>query len=104
MSRRSNDAIPMKARPAPADFIRFLKKVEIDLETGCWIWMAHKSKKGYGQFKFQGRAHWAHRWSKQAWHGAFEGPDQGHHECFNPSCVNPDHIGGLTRSENTILG
>ncbi len=95
---------PMQARPLPKDFVRFLEKVKINTVTGCWIWCGYRDKKGYGQFWYQGRSQWAHRWAKQAWHGAFQMGIQGNHECRNTSCVNPDHISGMTCSRNVAVG
>lgn len=72
--------------------------------TGCWVWQAFTDNKGYGQFWFRGKMHWAHRWSRQAWKGSFKMGIQGNHICLNTSCVNPDHISEMTCSRNTALG
>lgn len=98
-----NFAKPMGSRPSPKDIIRFLKKVK-ETSSGCWEWLGHKNKKEYGQFWWHGRAHWAHRWARQAFRGGFKPGLHGNHKCLNPSCVNPDHINGMTCARNTALG
>jgi hypothetical protein len=53
---------------------RFMAKVEIDPETGCWIWTAYrmprkKGKLDYGVFQVNGKATLAHRWAYEHWIG-----------------------------------
>lgn len=94
----------MPFRPRPGDFIRFLRKVRVDPETGCWLWQASVNGKGYGRFKFNGENMGAHRFARQAFRGAFRGGIQGNHRCRVPHCVNPDHINGRTLAANVRDG
>lgn len=90
----------------PADVNRFLDK--ITLAPGpmgaCWIWTAHKDKKGYGQFWFDGVAWWSHRWAFALWVGDIPDGQTINHKCRNPSCVRPDHLETMSRVDNTNLG
>ena len=92
-------------RPCLKDIRRFLIKVRM-VDGGCWFWLGYKDQKGYGQFKIggrAGRAHWAHRVSVAIFTGSVP-PWVMHHKCQNPSCVNPDHMEGMTNRRNVIEG
>ena len=97
------ETVPTPPRPDPTAEERFLDKVEVS-ERGCWIWTGHLDKKGYGQFWYEGRAVWAHRWSLWYWTGAMLDGLHSHHECRNPSCVNPEHLAPLTNGDNAAMG
>lgn len=68
---------------------------------GCWEWTGYTNAKGYPQFWFIDRMHWAQRVSKQTFTGQFKPGNEGGHECINPKCVNPDHIEEQTKSDNS---
>lgn len=86
--------------------LRFMKRVQKDPETGCWMWTGQKdssagSKRGrsgrrYGRFsvkKDKKETGWrAHRWAAKYIGGMeIEGMFVCHH-CDVPLCVNPDHL------------
>jgi ribosomal protein S14 len=81
---------------------RFLKYVEKN-DNGCWNWLGHKNKKGYGFFYTGIRSQptcQAHRYSL-----LFHGHDliEGFvvdHVCSNKKCVNPGHLRQVTRTFN----
>lgn len=100
---RVRNAKPLKRRPDPKDVVRFLKFVRVTA-AGCWEWTGHKNAKGYGQFHWDGRLHYAHRWAAQTFRGAFPRRITAGHQCRNPSCVNPDHIEPETHAANTADG
>lgn len=75
---------------------RFRSKVSIDAATGCWNWTARTGYRGYG--RYQGSP--AHRVAYEALVGSIPAGLQLHHECFNPSCVNPEHVVPLTPKEH----
>jgi hypothetical protein len=76
---------------------RFLAKVDKNCANGCWLWIASKRNKGYGQFAFPGfrSAIAANRASWLLFRGAIPRGLLVLHNCpggDNPSCVNPDHL------------
>ena len=70
----------------------------------CLVWKGHRDKKGYGQFKYKGRAWWSHRFAYAAFVGSIPEDMTIDHICCNPSCVNPAHLRLMCRSDNTALG
>ena len=85
----------------------FMKKVNIDAASGCWLWTgATTSKKvprQYGVFWDKGRNILAHRWSYEHWVGPIpEGLVLDHIECEVYLCVNYTHVVPTTRGLNTL--
>jgi HNH endonuclease len=71
---------------------------------GCWLWMAAKSPRSYGVVG-RGRVGEGNAFAHRAIYELVVGPiPEGlelDHLCFNPSCVNPDHLEPVTHAENT---
>lgn len=70
------------------------------LKTPCWLWLGHKSDRGYGGIMFQSKS-W--RVSRLSWFLSFgEIPPRREvcHKCDNPSCFNPEHLFVGTHKEN----
>jgi len=80
---------------------RFMAKVFPEPNSGCWLWDAHVSKDGYGRFGIGRTAHEAHRVSYTLFNGEIPSGMCVDHMCRVRSCVNPNHLRLLTRSENT---
>lgn len=76
----------------------------IDTVTGCWVWLRNKDGRGYGVFQRKRKHIVAHR----AFYEEAKGPIPSglviDHTCFNPSCVNPDHLEAVTNKENVRRG
>lgn len=75
---------------------RFLARVEVDLQTGCWEWTGHLNWNDYG--KLGGK--WAHRVGYEIFVGPI--PDGLHldHLCRNKRCVYHGHLEPVTQAEN----
>jgi hypothetical protein len=84
---------------------RFLPKIDINPQTGCWEWVASRDEHGYGRLQINGISKGAHRISYE-WFNHCQIPKrlQIDHLCRNPSCVNPDHLEVVTRSVNQLRG
>jgi len=72
---------------------RFLKKVDrSEKHTECHIWLASKNKTGHGMFSVMGRTMPASRYAFMMFRGEVSNHEVITQTCFNPSCVNPDHL------------
>lgn len=91
--------------------VRLLRHVEVDRESGCWLWTgAVGTGTGYGRFRMGSRVddtvrtEQAHRVSYELHVGPI--PDGLHldHLCRVRRCVNPDHLEPVTQAENNRRG
>lgn len=80
------------------DSERFWSKV--DATGDCWEWTASLNETGYGRFYFRGRIWKAPRTAWTLLIGEIPSGLEIDHRCFNPPCVNPDHLRLVSRSEN----
>lgn len=77
---------------------RFMRKVEQG--PGCWMWRGFTRDTGYGSFWWPEKVIPAHRAAYLLFHGPIPDGMTVDHICFQPSCVNPDHLQLLTLSQN----
>lgn len=82
---------------------RFLDKITIDPETGCWLWRGVTGG-GYGNFFFEKKHRRAHRFSYQAFYGQISKGLDLDHVCRVRRCVNPTHLRMVTERENVLIG
>lgn len=70
----------------------------------CWLWIAYKSKRGYGRFQYCGTAKYAHQMPFIFSNIAIPEGHEIDHLCRNHSCVNPKHLEVISHQENVRRG
>lgn len=75
-----------------SDRKRFMDRVTVDPETGCWVWTGDVARR-YGRFWFNGANHRSHRIAYQMAGGAIPDGMLVCHTCDNPLCVRNDDEG-----------
>lgn len=80
--------------------LRFYDKVMPEPMSGCWLWMASLDHGGYARYRHNGKSYIAHRASYEMHVGPIPPGLDIDHKCRVRSCVNPDHLEPVTRSEN----
>ncbi len=89
---------------------RFLAKVTIGQNSGCWIWTASIGQEGYGRFGIKSletgkfRIIEAHRVSYELFIGPILNGLELDHLCRVRACVNPAHLEPVTHKENCRRG
>lgn len=105
---------PRVVFPGPID--RFHRNIEVDEDTGCWLWRGTRfSKNGYGRFYFLGKEHASHRFAYELHVGRIAPSKRLDHLCSrldfsgvrtvrNRHCVNPNHLEAVSEKQNTLRG
>lgn len=74
---------------------QLFSKIRVDKETGCWVWTAGLTTKGYGKTNYKSRVEQAHRlmyaWLVEPLPFGND-PVLDHFVCDNPPCCNPAHL------------
>lgn len=81
---------------------RFFSKVEMDPNSGCWLWSACLATGGYGKFGMSGRILPAHRVSYTNIVGPVPVDRVLDHKCRTRSCVNPAHLRVVDKTTNAL--
>lgn len=85
------------------DVARFMAKT-MRAPSGCLIWTAAVSDRGYGVFHLDGKMLPAHRFSHAAFVGEIPEGYQVDHLCRRRRCVEPMHLQAVTPRTNTLRG
>ena len=99
--RCHGDPLHASIRRQPTE-IRFWAKVAIT--PSCWLWTAHVSSNGYGQFRSDGKQALAHRWAYESEVGPIPEGLELDHLCRVRHCVHPDHLEPVVHAENVRRG
>jgi len=75
-------------------------KVQIDEETGCWIWQGATQNGGYGTVSIGRSNTTAHRMFYAVLVEQIPKGETVHHKCATRLCVNPEHLESITQREN----
>ncbi len=86
----------------PSVLRRFEEKYIPEPNSGCWLWTASLTNKGYGELMLRHtrRTIGAHRISYKLFKGVIPDDMNVLHMCDIPSCVNPDHLELGTQAQN----
>ncbi|MCK5614785.1 HNH endonuclease [Candidatus Pacearchaeota archaeon] len=79
---------------------RFMDRVWMEPNCGCWLWTAAISSSGYGGFRMKGRDFSAHRVSFSLFNGPIPRKLFVLHKCDVKICVNPEHLFLGTHQDN----
>lgn len=80
--------------------LRLMEGLDINKETGCWVWKKSCCRSGYGQIKVFKKMVLAHRYSYEIHKGEIPKGMEILHECDNKKCINPAHLKAGTHSQN----
>jgi len=72
--------------------------------SGCWIWLGHIKKNGYGSLTVGKNNFHAHRLSYEAHVGKIPTDKVLDHKCKLRCCCNPDHLEPVTQRDNFLRG
>lgn len=72
--------------------------------SGCWLWLGHRNRDGYGRVQIGGQAKNAHVIVYRFLIGPVPQGMELDHKCRVRCCVNPSHLEPVTHRENMLRG
>lgn len=82
---------------------RFFERIQLDEETGYWIWPTQSSE-GYGVANTRDGLVYLHIFAYQFFSGAVPAGKEIDHVCRRRACCNPAHLEAVTRRQNFLRG
>lgn len=101
--KRGQELTPRKYRkPNQEITLDWIKEnVEVDEQSGCWIWQKATHKSGYGQLGVDGITKLVHRVVYELVNGPIApGLVLDHKDCISNACCNPEHLRPTTIGNN----
>lgn len=89
LERRRARGVQPHTKAEFEDFIKFPDMIGTD---ECWEWFGGRSRRGYGNFAFNGKQYRANRFAYERYIGPIPDGLWVLHRCDNPPCCNPDHL------------
>lgn len=83
---------------------RILASVEMEPNSGCWLWLKRVNRSGYGLICVSDEMRPTHRMAYEATFGAVPAGLVLDHRCRVRSCCNPRHLEPVTSRENSLRG
>jgi hypothetical protein len=81
---------------------RIWKRIRVDSETGCWIWIGCV-RNGYGHIQIDGQSQATHRLLYTLEFGPIPAHRHIDHKCRVTNCCNPSHLHAVTPGEHVRL-
>ncbi len=79
-------------------------RINIDPETGCWVWLGTRQSDGYGLVTVREQREYVHRAMFQLFVGPVGNNRELDHLCQNRLCCNPWHLEAVSSRENSLRG
>lgn len=76
-------------------------KAKTEWSGDCLVWTGSKDPNGYGQIQVSGRLISPHRYAWERENGPIPSGIMVNHMCWNPSCVNVEHLELSTNAQNS---
>lgn len=78
-----------------------IEQVEVDPDSGCWVWTRGLDQNGYGILRFQGKKRFVHRLTFSIFVGPLaDGLVVDHIDCISTACCNPAHLRQVSQTGN----
>lgn len=94
--------VKIKEVPVFSDHERFLSKIKVNQESGCWEWQKALTNSGYGKFHIINGDYMTHRVSYSIFKEGLNTDLVVDHICKNRKCCNPNHLRLASFSENVL--